>query len=45
MSVRYNPASPEECVLETRKPGPTYLLMAAVGIAFILFALFAFDTV
>jgi hypothetical protein len=32
LSVRYNPERPEECVLESRKPGPTYLIMAAIGI-------------
>ena len=40
ISVRYNPDKPEECVLESRKPGPTYLLMAAVGI--FVFALGAY---
>lgn len=33
--VRYNPAKPEECVLETTKPGPVYLLMAAAGLIFV----------
>lgn len=33
--VRYNPERPEECVLETRKPGPIYLVMAAFGLIFI----------
>lgn len=40
ISVRYNPDKPEECVLESRKPGPTYLLMAAIGI--FVFALGAY---
>jgi hypothetical protein len=34
--VRYNPARPDECVLETKKPGPAYLLMAAVGLIFVV---------
>jgi len=34
--VRYNPDKPDECVLETTKPGPAYLLMAAVGFIFII---------
>jgi hypothetical protein len=34
--VRYNPDKPEECVLETTKPGPVYLLMAAVGFIFVI---------
>jgi hypothetical protein len=33
--VRYNPARPEECVLESRKPGPVYLIMALVGLIFV----------
>ncbi len=40
VSVRYNPDKPEECVLESRKPGPAYLLMAAIGI--FVFALGAY---
>ncbi|HET9639171.1 MAG TPA: DUF3592 domain-containing protein [Allosphingosinicella sp.] len=39
-TVRYNPANPEECVLETHKPGPIYLIMALAGFLFIGFALF-----
>jgi hypothetical protein len=39
-SVRYNPEQPEECVLETRKPGPIYLVMAAFGLLFVGFGLF-----
>ena len=35
LAVRYNPERPDECVLETRKPGPTYLLMALGGLAFV----------
>jgi hypothetical protein len=31
---------PEECVLETRKPGPIYLVMAMFGFLFIAFGLF-----
>jgi hypothetical protein len=38
--VRYNPEKPEECVLETRKPGPLYLAMALFGFLFIGFGLF-----
>jgi hypothetical protein len=34
-SVRYNPEKPEECVLETKKPGPIYLVMAAFGLLFV----------
>lgn len=34
--VRYNPQKPEECVLETKKPGPLYLVMAAVGLVFVV---------
>jgi hypothetical protein len=33
--VRYNPEQPEECVLETAKPGPVYAFMAAAGLIFI----------
>jgi hypothetical protein len=33
--VRYNPGAPEECVLETAKPGPVYAFMAAAGLIFI----------
>jgi Protein of unknown function (DUF3592) len=39
-AVRYNPEKPEECVLETSRPGPIYLLMALFGFLFIGFALF-----
>jgi Protein of unknown function (DUF3592) len=39
-SVRYNPQRPEECVLETRKPGPIYLIMAVFGLLFVGFGLF-----
>ncbi|MBV9929390.1 MAG: DUF3592 domain-containing protein [Alphaproteobacteria bacterium] len=38
--VRYNPEKPEECVLETRKPGPAYLFMAAAGLIFIVVGIF-----
>jgi hypothetical protein len=38
--VRYNPENPEECVLETRKPGPIYLVMALFGFLFIGFGLY-----
>lgn len=34
--VRYNPDKPDECVLETKKPGPVYLLMAAAGLIFVV---------
>lgn len=37
--VRYNPERPEECVLETRKPGPIYLVMALFGLLFVGFGL------
>ena len=37
--VRYNPERPEDCVLETRKPGPLYLVMALFGLLFIGFGL------
>lgn len=39
-AVRYNPEKPEESVLETRKPGPIYLIMALFGLLFIGFGLF-----
>ncbi len=39
-TVRYNPEKPEECVLETAKPGPIYLIMALFGFLFIGFALY-----
>lgn len=39
-SVRYNPDKPEECVLETSKPGPIYLVMAVFGLLFVAFGLF-----
>jgi hypothetical protein len=39
-AVRYNPEKPEECVLETRKPGPIYLVMAVFGLLFVGFGLF-----
>jgi hypothetical protein len=32
ISVRYNPEKPEECVLESHKPAPIYLIMALGGI-------------
>ena len=38
--VRYNPEKPEECVLETRKPGPIYLVMAVFGLLFVGFGVF-----
>lgn len=38
--VRYNPDDTEECVLETRKPGPVYLVMAVFGLVFVAFGLF-----
>ena len=38
--VRYNPDNPEECVLETVRPGPIYLIMALFGFLFIGFGLF-----
>ena len=37
--VRYNPEKPEECVLETSKPGPIYLVMALFGLLFVGFGL------
>lgn len=39
-TVRYNPQNPDECVLETRKPGPIYLIMALFGFLFIGFGLY-----
>jgi hypothetical protein len=33
--LRYNPDAPEECVLETAKPGPLYAIMAAGGLVFV----------
>ena len=44
MQVRYNPEKPEECVLETRKPSPIYLILAVFGLPFIAFGLF-FDRI
>ncbi|HYJ84002.1 MAG TPA: DUF3592 domain-containing protein [Allosphingosinicella sp.] len=38
--VRYNPEKPDECVLETTKPGPIYLIMALFGFLFIGFGIF-----
>ena len=38
-SVRYNPDRPEECVLETARPGPIYLVMALFGLLFVGFGL------
>jgi hypothetical protein len=38
--VRYNPEKPEECVLETTRPGPIYLIMAMFGLIFVGFGLF-----
>ena len=40
-AVRYNPERPEECVLETVKPGPVYLVMAVFGLLFVGFGLFS----
>jgi hypothetical protein len=34
-TIRYNPEKPDECVLETKKPGPIYLVMAAFGLLFV----------
>ena len=39
-AVRYNPSDPAECVLETSKPGPLYLVMSLFGFLFIGFGLF-----
>jgi len=39
-NVRYNPQKPEECVLETKKPGPVYLVMAAFGLLFVAMGVF-----
>ena len=39
-AVRYNPEKPDECVLETKKPGPIYLIMALAGLLFIGFGIF-----
>jgi hypothetical protein len=38
--VRYNPEKPEECVLETKQPGPVYLVMAAFGLLFVAMGVF-----
>jgi len=38
--VRYNPDRPEECVLETTRPGPIYLVMAVFGLLFVGMGLF-----
>ena len=38
-AVRYNPEKPEECVLETRKPSPIYLVMAVFGLLFVGFGI------
>jgi hypothetical protein len=38
-TVRHNPADPAECVLETSKPGPLYLIMALFGFLFVGFGL------
>ena len=39
--VRYNPDKPEECVLETKKPGPLYLVMAFFGLIFLAIGILA----
>jgi Protein of unknown function (DUF3592) len=39
-AVRFNPEKPEECVLETRKPGPVYLVMAVFGLLFVAMGVF-----
>lgn len=39
-AVRYNPQSPEECVLETSKPGALYWVMALFGFLSIGFGAF-----
>jgi hypothetical protein len=38
--VRYNPEKPDECVLETRRPGPLYLVMSLFGLIFVGFGLY-----
>ena len=35
VTVRYNPAKPNEAVLETQKPGPIYLILALGGLVFV----------
>lgn len=35
VTVRYNPAKPEEAVLETHKPGPLYVVLALGGLVFV----------
>jgi hypothetical protein len=40
VTVRYNPEKPGESVLETRKPGPIYLVLAPFGLLFVGFGLF-----
>lgn len=37
--VRYNPEKPEECVLETSRPGLAFLAVGSVGAGLILLAL------
>lgn len=39
-AVRYDPHNPDECVLETKRPGPIYLVMAVFGLLFVGFGLF-----
>lgn len=38
--VRYNPEDVEDSVLETTRPSPVTLLMAAFGLVFVAFGLF-----
>lgn len=40
ISVRYNPEKPEECVLESRRPGPLYAIMAAGGLLILALGLY-----
>jgi hypothetical protein len=39
-AVRYNPERPEQCVLETARPGPIYLIMAPGGLVFLVVGVF-----
>ena len=36
VTVRYNPEKPNESVLESRKPGPVYLILALGGLVFVI---------
>ena len=38
--VRYNPAKPEECVLETSRPSSAFLWITLVGAGLVVFGIF-----